>query len=66
MSEAEQQVQDQESQREHDQQRRIRERAYFIWEEEGRPEGRHRKHWERARVQIDQEDGTGPWSERGC
>ena len=27
---------------------RIRERAYEIWEQEGRPEGRHAEHWERA------------------
>lgn len=27
---------------------RIRERAHRIWEEEGRPDGRHREHWERA------------------
>ena len=26
----------------------IRERAYAIWEREGRPEGRERQHWEQA------------------
>jgi len=26
----------------------IREVAYFIWEREGRPEGRAQDHWERA------------------
>ena len=26
----------------------IRERAYSIWEMEGRPEGRERQHWEQA------------------
>jgi hypothetical protein len=26
----------------------IRARAYQIWEEEGRPEGRHELHWQRA------------------
>lgn len=26
----------------------IRARAYLIWEEEGRPEGRHEIHWQRA------------------
>jgi hypothetical protein len=46
--------------------RLIRERAYFIWEQEGRPEGRHLEHWRRARAHIDEEDGTGPWPERGC
>ena len=28
---------------------RVRERAYFMWEAEGRPEGRDREYWERAR-----------------
>ena len=28
---------------------RIREHAYRIWEEEGRPEGRAVSHWEKAR-----------------
>jgi len=27
---------------------RLRERAYAIWEEEGRPHGRHEEHWARA------------------
>jgi hypothetical protein len=26
----------------------IRARAYQIWEEEGRPQGRHELHWQRA------------------
>jgi hypothetical protein len=30
----------------------IRERAYVIWEEEGRPEGRHLDHWLRAEAEI--------------
>ena len=30
----------------------IRERAYLIWEEEGRPEGRHLDHWLRAEAEI--------------
>jgi len=28
--------------------RSIREKAYFLWEEEGRPEGRALDHWRRA------------------
>jgi hypothetical protein len=28
---------------------RIRERAYHLWESEGRPEGRAEEYWERAR-----------------
>jgi hypothetical protein len=31
----------------------IRERAYAIWEEEGRPEGRHLDHWLAAEAEID-------------
>ena len=27
---------------------RVRDRAYEIWEQEGRPAGREREHWERA------------------
>jgi hypothetical protein len=30
----------------------IRERAYAIWEEEGRPEGRHLDNWLRAEAEI--------------
>jgi hypothetical protein len=30
----------------------IRERAYAIWEEEGRPEGWHLHHWLRAEAEI--------------
>jgi hypothetical protein len=30
----------------------IRERAYHIWEAEGRPHGRDREHWERANREI--------------
>jgi len=26
----------------------VRERAYALWEEDGRPEGRHLEHWARA------------------
>jgi hypothetical protein len=33
-----------------DQEQRIRARAYRIWEEEGRPEGRAEVHWDMARA----------------
>ena len=33
-------------------QRRIRERAYQLWLEDGRPEGRDSEHWERARQLV--------------
>ena len=31
-----------------DEERAVRERAYFLWEKEGRPEGRALDHWHRA------------------
>lgn len=31
-----------------DRERRVRGRAYEIWEQEGRPSGREREHWEQA------------------
>lgn len=31
-----------------DREQEQRERAYRIWEDEGRPEGRHEDHWRRA------------------
>ena len=36
----------------------IRERAYAIWEEEGRPEGRHLDHWLRAEAEINLSSST--------
>jgi len=30
----------------------ISRRAYQIWEEEGRPEGRHDEHWQRAEREL--------------
>jgi hypothetical protein len=38
-------------------QERISRRAHEIWEREGRREGSHRMHWERATAEIDAEDG---------
>ena len=35
---------------------RIRDRAYRLWEEEGRPEGREMEHWQMARELIAQQD----------
>ncbi|HBB78461.1 hypothetical protein BBI09_21055 [Stutzerimonas xanthomarina] len=32
---------------------RIRERAYQIWEDEGRPEGQQAEHWARAREELE-------------
>ena len=40
-----------------DREQRIRDRAHALWEQEGRPEGRHNEHWERASREIDYEFG---------
>src|SRR5262245_62774263 len=37
---------------------RIRQRAHELWEQEGRPEGRARDHWERAAQDLDREDSA--------
>ncbi len=42
-----------------DLERRIRERAYRIWVEEGRPEGRAAEHWEKARELVTGETDGG-------
>ncbi len=38
---------------------RIRERAYHLWEADGRPHGRDQEFWERARELIGMEDSAG-------
>jgi hypothetical protein len=35
-----------------DREQRIQERAYAIWEAEGRPEGRERDHWQQAEHEL--------------
>ena len=35
-----------------DHEQSIRERAYEIWENEGRPQGRGAEHWEQARMEF--------------
>ena len=32
---------------------RVRDRAYALWESEGRPDGRERDHWEQAERETD-------------
>ena len=46
----------------HDHEQRIRERAYHLWEKEGRPEGRDHEFWERARLmhQAEQSPAAAP------
>jgi hypothetical protein len=38
-----------------DAERRMRERAYFLWEQEGRPEGRADEHWYAAQWELTKE-----------
>jgi hypothetical protein len=47
-----------------DREQLIRERAYQIWIDEGRPEGREHAHWEQAEKEIAAEDKHGLVSER--
>lgn len=35
-----------------DREHKVRERAYALWETEGRPSGRHDEHWHRASSEI--------------
>jgi ElaB/YqjD/DUF883 family membrane-anchored ribosome-binding protein len=39
-----------------DREKRVREIAYFIWEQEGRPEGQADRHWQAAREIVDSQD----------
>lgn len=58
---------------EQDREQRIRDKAYRLWEEAGRPEGRSEEFWERARILVEIEDSPevgrtpvpteGPWGE---
>lgn len=36
--------------------RRIRDRAYRIWLDEGQPEGKYLDHWLRAKREVEEED----------
>jgi hypothetical protein len=42
---------------EDDLEQRIRERAFFLWLEDGQPEGRAQHHWDLARELVAIEDG---------
>lgn len=37
---------------------RVRQRAYELWEQEGKPEGRENAHWEQACREIESEGGA--------
>jgi Protein of unknown function (DUF2934) len=38
---------------------RVRERAYLLWEADGKPHGRDVEYWERARVLVGMEESAG-------
>ena len=38
---------------------RIRQRAYHLWDDQGRPHGRHDEFWERARELVGMEESAG-------
>lgn len=42
-----------------DREDRIRERARQVWENEGKPEGQHERHWSEATSQIEAEERIG-------
>jgi hypothetical protein len=44
---------------------RIREQAYRIWLEEGRPEGRENEHWEKAEKLVNRIDELSKEDESG-
>jgi Protein of unknown function (DUF2934) len=33
----------------------VRQRAYYLWEREGKPEGREAEHWDRAQSEVRRE-----------
>lgn len=37
---------------------RIRDRAYALWEADGRPDGHDKQYWARAERQLSEEDGV--------
>lgn len=43
----------------------IRERAYFLWLQAGRPEGGDLAFWDEARRQIERDAGGGPGDQAG-
>src|SRR3978361_2271711 len=42
-----------------DREQRVRERAYHLWESDGRPHGRDVEYWERARELVGMEESAG-------
>lgn len=46
-----------------DRQQKIQERAYAIWEAEGRPDDRADAHWQQAEEQLSESDGAAAGEE---
>jgi hypothetical protein len=44
-----------------DKENRTKERAHHLWEVEGKPEGKHKEHWEQAEKELSK---AGPGEER--
>lgn len=44
---------------------KIQERGYYIWEREGRPDGRDLEHWLRAEAEVAEEEAAGPTPDEG-
>jgi hypothetical protein len=44
----------------------VQKRAYELWEQQGRPDGKHEEHWKQAEQEFSEEDGfaSGPVSPR--
>ena len=40
----------------HDKERRIRETAYFLWQEEGCPDNQADRHWQTAQAIVESQD----------
>lgn len=52
MTQKDDQTDDQQEPHAPDTQHAIAETAYRLWEEEGRPEGKHEEHWRQAEKQL--------------
>jgi hypothetical protein len=46
-----------------DREQQIREIAYRIWEDEGRPSDQADRHWQIAELQVAEEDAKARWSD---
>jgi hypothetical protein len=47
-----------------DRNRRVQDRAYALWEQEGRPHGRHEEHWRQAEQEAGGNDAMAPGSDQ--